>query len=226
MLGPIPEDPEARQVPRDPLLQRVRRDASLPGMNRDYTVSEAEHEREEWKAAPAGDLLERGMQTVCAFLNSYGGRVIFGVDVTGNTVPIPGDLDQAQLRITNHIQNHIKPNARAFVDVATHEGRIYAFVRPDQSQIYSHRNVVYRRMGSSTVALTYQQAKELEEQRKDGVREHTPDFSTRAARGESYRCTKCGHELHIGFNLGAFFGAPPADHQEPCPQCGSPMVRV
>ncbi len=224
LLGPIPEDPGARQVPRDPLLQRIRGDASLPRMNRDYTISEAEHEREEWKAAPAGDLLERGMQTVCAFLNSYGGRVIFGVDANGKTVPIPGDLDQAQLAITDHIQNHIQPNARAHVDVVAHEGRIYVFVRPDQSQIYSHRNVVFRRVGSSTVALTFQQAKELEDQRRNHVRETAPGVFTRVAQGEHLRCPQCGYSQISGMSVGVTLGAPPGP--ELCPNCGSELHRA
>lgn len=193
-------------------------------MSRDYTISPSEGEREEWKAAPAGDLLDRALQTVCAFLNSYGGRVIFGVGSKGQEVPIVVDLDQAQLAITNQIQNHIKPNARAFIEVAARDGRIYVFVLPDQGQIYSCRNVVYRRTGSSTVALTFQQAKELEEQRKDGVKETSPGIFTRVTHGEHVRCTRCTYSEISGMSVGLSLGGPPG--QRVCPECGAPLARA
>jgi len=189
-------------------------------MSHDYTVSPSESDREEWKAIATGDALERAMQTVCAFLNSYGGKVVFGIGPNGKDVPILGDPDQLQLAITNHLQNHISPNARAFVDVSAHGGRIYVFVKPDQQHIYTHKKTVFRRVGTATLALDFQQAKELEKQRTDNIEEHAPGIFTKQARGEFLRCPN-GHQVFNGMTFMTSFGGPPPEQE--CPECGEPL---
>lgn len=195
----------------------------LHRMSHDYAVSQSESDREEWKAGPTGEAIERGMQTVCAFLNSYGGKVIFGVGPDGKDVTITGDLDQLQLAITNHLQNHISPNARAFIEVSTHSGRIYVFVKPDLQHIYTHKQRVYRRVGTATLALDFQQAKELEKQRTMNIQEHAPGFFTQQKRGEHLRC-KNGHEVFTGGTFITSFGGPPPEQM--CEVCGEPLRRA
>ncbi len=193
-------------------------------MERDFSVSETENDREEWKTAFVDDLIERGMQTMCAFLNSFGGRVIFGVNPSGGQVSLTGDLDGHQLRIHERIQAHLKPNARQHIDVAVHDGRLYVFVRPDHSTIYTYRNVVYKRTGSSTHPLTFQQSKELEEQRSDHIKESAPGTFTRITQGESLQCKDCDYSEVSGMSIGVSVGAPPTARK--CPQCGGELVGI
>jgi predicted HTH transcriptional regulator len=192
--------------------------------DRSFSISSFESDREEWKAAFTDDSVERALQTVCGFLNAFGGRLVFGVDPHGNPVPLAGDLDELQRRIHDRMQAHLRPNARQYVDMAAHDGRIYVFVRPDQSRIYQYRHVTYKRTGSSTHPLTHEQAKELEDSRKDHVRETAPGMFTRVAEGEALKCQRCGYSEITGMSIGVSVGQPPKP--KVCPECGTPLARA
>ena len=191
--------------------------------DRDFSISASEDDREEWKAALTEDALERAKQTVCGFLNSFGGRVIFGVDPEGHRVALVGDPDKLQLRIHERVQTHLRPNARQHIDVALHAGAIFVFVRPDLTRLYQYRHVTYKRTGSSTHPLTHEQAKELEDQRKNHVQENAPGVFTRQARGEVLRCRN-GHTTITGVSMVVSFGEKPGP--QICPECGEPMLRA
>jgi predicted HTH transcriptional regulator len=191
--------------------------------DRDFSISPSEDDREEWKAALTDAALESALTTVCAFLNSHGGRIIFGVDPAGTAIPLTGDLDLFQRRIHDMANALLNPNARQHFDVAIQEGRLYVFVRADQGRIYSYRKVVYKRTGSSTHGLTFEQAKELEAERRDHVREPAPGVFTRVVEGEHLRCPRCGYLEITGMSVGVSLGGPPGPRA--CPECGTQLQR-
>lgn len=191
--------------------------------DRDFSISPSEGDREEWKAALTAAALESALPTLCAFLNSHGGRIIFGVDPAGKAIPLTGDLDRFQRRIHDTANAHLKPNARQHFDVASYNGRLYVFVRRDQGRVYSYRNVVYKRTGSSTHGLTFEQAKELEAERRDHVREPAPGVFTRVVEGEHLRCPRCGYSEISGMSVGVSIGGPPEPRA--CPTCGAQLQR-
>lgn len=137
-----------------------------------YSVSDNENEREEWKEAFNETLLEEALQTLCAFLNSYGGKIIFGINKDGVIQKLSGDFDEMQQKIFNKTKSHLKPPAYEFFNVRVYDNRLYIFVKQDPSKIYQYKGVTYKRTGSSTHSLTFDEAKKLEEQRKD----HTNEF--------------------------------------------------
>lgn len=193
-------------------------------MQIDFSISTTEHETEEWKEVFNDDLLEQGMQTLCAFLNSHGGKIIFGVNKNGVGAPISSNLDETQTRIFDKARAHLKPNAHHNFAVKIHEGKIYIFVEADKTNIYQYKNVIYKRTGSVTHALTYAEAKTLEDQRKDHVVEVAPNFYRRIGQGEMLKCNNCGYTEVSGMSISASFGGPPPESK--CPQCGTPLIKI
>lgn len=191
-------------------------------MEQDFSIGNTENDREEWKEIFNEKLLDDALQTLCAFLNSYGGKIIFGVDKNGVPGKLSGDFDEMQRKIFDSTKAHIKPNAYQFFNVTTHEGRIYIFVKFDQSKIYQYKHVVYKRTGSSTHALTYEETKELEQQRKNFVKETAPGFFHRITQGEFLKCNSCNYSKFSGMSIGASIGGPPQSTK--CPQCGNKLI--
>jgi hypothetical protein len=187
----------------------------------DHSISKTEGEQEEWKEVFNDVLLEKGLETACAFLNSSGGRIIFGVTRDGKPTRLDCDLDEAQRRLFDKARAHLKPDALTFLNVRVYEDRLYLFVKSDPSHIYQYRGAIYKRTGSSTHSLTYEEAKALESHRKAGVREIARGvFSRVAPHGEVLRCSNpsCGYSEISGFVSEISIGGPPRERN--CPRCG------
>lgn len=190
----------------------------------DYSISTTEGEQEEWKEVFNDTLLEKALQTLCGFLNSNGGKIIFGVNCKGKPTKLGCDLDEAQRKVFDMTRNFLKPNASTFFKISLHEDKLYIFVKPDPANIYQYRGVIYKRTGSSTHALTYDEAKTLEQQRKKGIREITPGVFSRISQGEMLKCNNpaCGYSEISGMSSVISIGGPPP--QRSCPQCGGKLV--
>jgi hypothetical protein len=187
----------------------------------DYSISKTEGEQEEWKEAFNDVLLEEGLKTSCAFLNSFGGKIIFGVTRDGKPTRLACDIDEAQRNLFDKARAHLKPNASPFVNVRVYEDRLYLFVKSDPLHIYQYRGVIYKRTGSSTHSLTYEEAKALESQREAGVRKIAPGvFSRVAPHGGVLRCSNpsCGYSEIFGSASKLSIGGPPRERS--CPRCG------
>lgn len=188
----------------------------------DYSISDNENEREEWKEVFNETLLEEALQTLCAFLNSYGGKIIFGVNKNGVILKLSGDFDEMQQKIFNKTKSHLKPNAYEFFNVRVYDNRLYIFVKQSPSKIYQYRGVIYKRTGSSTHSLTFDETKKLEEQRKDHTNEIMPGVFKRITQGEVLRCENCGYSKVSGISISMSCGNPP--QRKKCPKCGNVLT--
>jgi len=190
----------------------------------DYSISTIEGEQEEWKEAFNDVLLDEALQTLCGFLNSNGGKIVFGVTCKGKLTKLLCDLDEAQRKIFDRTRVYLKPNASMFFKINPYENRLYIFVKPDPANIYQYRGIIYKRTGSSTHALTYDEAKTLEQQRKRGVREIAPGVFSVTSQGKALKCTNpnCGYVEISAFSSELCIGGPPQPRN--CPQCGGKLV--
>jgi len=189
----------------------------------DYSISSFEGEQEEWKEVFSEVLFEEAMQTLCAFLNSAGGKVIFGVNAKGKPAGLVCDLDKAQRDIFDRTRTYLKPSAAPFFRVRVQENRIYIFVSPDPRHIYQYRGIIYKRTGTSTHVLTFDEAKALESQRNSGFRELSPGVFSRGPQGEVLKCTNpnCGYTEISGSSTTIVLGDLPTESK--CPHCGSAL---
>ena len=100
---------------------------------------------------------------------------------------------------------------------------IYIIVKSDHSNIYQYKNVTYKRTGSSTHALSYDETKMLEKQRVNHVSEIAPNVFRRVAQGEYYKCSNCGYSESIGLSVSVFSGG--HSFERKCPKCGSVLIK-
>lgn len=191
-------------------------------MQRDFSIASSEHDREEWKEVFNEELLEEALQTLCGFLNRQGGKIIFGVNAQGQANNLQSDLDGAQRKIYDSARAHLKPNAHSLFDVKIHEGLLYIFVKSDPNHLYQYRHVTYKRTGSSTHALSHDESKILEGQRKNHVREIAEGVFSRTTQGEVLRCPAGHYQEVSGLSINMSLGAPP--QQKRCPTCGQTLV--
>ncbi|MBS3163848.1 putative DNA binding domain-containing protein [Candidatus Woesearchaeota archaeon] len=98
-------------------------------------------------------------QTICAFANTTGGLVVFGIQKQGRK-PIfagIGDTDAAQRELQNWIHNNLRPQLRYSLDTARLEGRQFVLLTIEPlplSEICSFKHGVWRRSGSANIELS------------------------------------------------------------------------
>lgn len=196
-------------------------------MERDYSIT-SEGEREEHKEVANDKLFSEAMETVCGFLNSSGGKVILGVNKDGQPVGLTGDLDSVQQKIFNELRNHFKPSPHPNVQVTEKDNLIYCFVESGSEKMYQYRNVCFKRTGSSTHALTYEETKAAEDLKTSGIKQIAPDIFTNRPGPEAWCCDTCGGSEVSAFSVAMFIGAPPENpNAKPCsnPSCTGTMRR-
>jgi|GEM_PF-3390524 len=186
-----------------------------------FSISPSENDTEEWKEAINDQLLEEGLETICAFLNSFGGKIIFGVNSEGIDVGLNSNIDEAQRKIYDLARNHLKPSAHPYFNVRVNDNKIFIFVSSNPKEIYQYKGKVWKRTGASNHCLTFEEATQLKNQRSNFTTEVYPGIFSRKTSGESWRCPNCGHLLITGNSSIVTSGGEPSNPK--CPACGTPM---
>lgn len=112
--------------------------------------------------------LERGMETLCAFLNGNGGTVLFGVDDKGNIVG--QEVADSTKRAIAEAIRHIEPFATinvSYVDIDGENKSVIAIYAEDQSYMrpFSYKGRAYIRTESTTSIMSQEQFSQLLMQR-------------------------------------------------------------
>ena len=111
-------------------------------------------------------------ESICAFLNRFGGDVLLGVKNDGTVVGVKGDA----VALRNNIMN-VANDERAFDPVAyiapeiiEYEGKTLISIRvPASGEIHSYKGVVYDRNGDADVRVRSTAAKGMMLLRKQGI---------------------------------------------------------
>ncbi len=117
-------------------------------------ASQGESERLELKATTSSGCRVAAAKTVCAFLNTRGGRVLFGVEpdgeVTGQAV---SDKTLRDVAATfSGIEPPIFPAVET-VAVGERQSVVVASVEKGHNRPYAFKGKSYRRVGSSTIEM-------------------------------------------------------------------------
>lgn len=102
---------------------------------------------------------DRICQTICAFANTAGGLIIFGVQKQGRSPVFAGigDTDAAQRELQNWIHNNLRPQVRYGLGTARLDGKQFVLLTVEPlplSEICSFKHGVWRRSGSANIELS------------------------------------------------------------------------
>ena len=115
-------------------------------------VAQGESETLEFKASTAN--LASGMQTLCGMLNARGGRLLFGVDPSGNCAG--QSFSDSTLQDIQQSVRDISPSIQPSIgSVELESGRRVISIRVESgfAKPYAFRGLSYLRVGSSTVRM-------------------------------------------------------------------------
>ena len=111
-------------------------------------------------------------ESICAFMNRFGGDVLLGVEDDGTVVGVKGDA----VAIRNNIMNVANdgtvfdPVAYIAPEIVEHEGKTVVRVRvPVSGEVHAYKSVVYDRNGDADVRVRSTAAKALMILRKQGI---------------------------------------------------------
>jgi len=120
----------------------------------DRFVSDDESEIQEFKTRTSSGCLTTGTETLCAFLNTRGGRLLFGVEPDGT---IAGqDVSDKTIREVAGALNGIEPPAFPAieqVDIGTGKAVILVTTDRGPRRPYSVKGKAFRRVGTTTVEM-------------------------------------------------------------------------
>lgn len=120
----------------------------------------------------AGRVEHDVFESICAFLNRFGGDVLLGVENDGTVLGVKGDV----IALRNNIMN-VANDARAFdpvvyidPEIVEYGGKTLICVRvPASGEVHSYKGVVYDRNGDADVRVRSVAAKGLMILRKQGI---------------------------------------------------------
>lgn len=97
-------------------------------------------------------------QTTCAFANTVGGQIIFGVHKQGRTAVLAGidNVDRANQEIQNHIFNGCRPQPDYSLDTMHYDGKSFVILTINPfplQEVCSFRKTTSKRVGSVNVDL-------------------------------------------------------------------------
>ena len=111
-------------------------------------------------------------ESICAFLNRFGGDVLLGVEDDGTVVGIKGDAVALRNNIMNVANdgNLFDPVAYIAPEIVEYDGKTIIRVRvPVSGEVHAYKGVVYDRNGDADVRVRSTAAKGLMILRKQGV---------------------------------------------------------
>ena len=111
-------------------------------------------------------------ETICAFLNRFGGDVLLGVEDDGTVVGVKGDAVALRNNIMNVANdgNSFEPVAYIAPEIVEYDGKTLICIRvPASGEIHSYKGVVYDRNGDADVRVRSTAAKGLMILRKQGI---------------------------------------------------------
>lgn len=97
-------------------------------------------------------------ETVCSFLNRFGGDIFLGIDDDGNIEGVPENAVRDFTRnFINCLNNSslFRPVCTAVIEPIFVEGKVVLWIFvPNASQVYTFRGKVYDRQGDSDIVVT------------------------------------------------------------------------
>jgi ATP-dependent DNA helicase RecG len=111
-------------------------------------------------------------ESICAFMNRFGGDVLLGVEDDGTVVGVKGDAVAIRNNIMNVANdgNLFDPVAYIAPEIVEHEGKTLVHVRvPVSGEVHAYKGVVYDRNGDADVRVRSTAAKGLMILRKQGI---------------------------------------------------------
>ena len=111
-------------------------------------------------------------ESICAFLNRFGGDVLLGVEDDGTVVGIKGDAVAMRNNIMNVANdgNLFDPVAYIAPEIVEYDGKTIIRVRvPVSGEVHAYKGVVYDRNGDADVRVRSTAAKGLMILRKQGI---------------------------------------------------------
>ena len=111
-------------------------------------------------------------ESICAFLNRFGGDVLLGVENDGTVVGIKGDAVALRNNIMNVANdgNLFEPVAYIAPEIVEYDGKTIVRVRvPVSGEVHAYKGVVYDRNGDADVRVRSTAAKGLMILRKQGI---------------------------------------------------------
>ena len=94
-------------------------------------------------------------ETICAFANAGGGRIIFGIHKQGKTPVLAGidNTDKNTRELQNWIRNNLRPQISYTPSTITLEGKTFIILTVDAlplTEVCTYNHTVYQRKGSIT----------------------------------------------------------------------------
>lgn len=131
----------------------------------DNLLQQAENNRIELKANAKLDVIAK---EITAFINTHGGDLILGVDDNRNIVGIE-NAQQYAIEIQNYLTENVVPVAPISVLPITykHKELIFISVWEGAKKPYSFKQLIYNRVGSSTIVAKNAEMLNLIENRKN-----------------------------------------------------------
>jgi ATP-dependent DNA helicase RecG len=117
-------------------------------------AAEGESETAEWKSSTSSGCRTAAARTLCAFLNTRGGRVLFGVEPDGDVKgQVVSDKTLRDVTATmSEIEPPVFPEVKA-VGVADDRSVVVASVEKGHNRPYTFKGKSYQRVGSSNVEM-------------------------------------------------------------------------
>lgn len=111
-------------------------------------------------------------ETICAFLNRFGGDVLLGVENDGTVVGVKGDAFALRNNIMNVANdgNSFDPVAYIAPEIVEYDGKTVICIRvPASGEVHAYKGIVYDRNGDADVRVRSTAAKGLMILRKQGI---------------------------------------------------------
>lgn len=136
--------------------------------NIEYWIAEGENESIEFKVFIDENDQKEFIESVCAFLNTSGGRIILGVDAKGNVKGLgEAQLSKYKTKIPDLIRRWIEPQALLTMNVAEAKGKALIIVsvqRGDKPPYNYKDHGVYIRAGATDRVASREELLELHAQ--------------------------------------------------------------
>lgn len=126
-------------------------------------AASGESATQEFKIRPSSGCIREAGEAVSAFLNTRGGRVLFGVDDNGSLVG-QSISDKTLREVSGELGQHLDPPAFPRIEAIAIDGSLSVVaVETDRGarRPHSFRGKAYRRVGTTTVELTRDQYNEM-----------------------------------------------------------------
>jgi len=120
----------------------------------------------------SGEIEHDVFETICAFLNRFGGDILLGVENDGTVVGVKGDAAALRNNIVNVVNDANVFDPPFYLDprIVEYDGRTLIHVRvPVSGEMHAYKGVVYDRNGDADVQVRSVAAKGLMLMRKQRI---------------------------------------------------------